>query len=224
MAKPKKVAYELIIEDSVPGYPMYQMLRELVRAHHEDLEKTNARIALAWNLSWSADVDGKVTLGKMKKASDLDRELYAYDFVLLLNAEFWQDADVTDKQRRALMDHELMHGQVARDEAGDYKRDTRDRYVFRIRKHDIEEFSEVVARHGTWKRDLEIFFAALRRRQGTLPLEDVPTVGPITDALRQLMPPSGGGGLHTVTLEIGGQKVTLSREPAPNTTAAGKGR
>jgi hypothetical protein len=40
-------------------------------------------------------------------------------------------------------------------------RDERSRKCYRVRKHDIEEFSDVVARYGTYKRDLEMFAAAL---------------------------------------------------------------
>lgn len=174
MAKKKPVSYQLVQPGSDAGEPMYEMLAELVAAHHDDLSKTNARIALAWNLSWQQDVDGRVTLGKCKKATDLDRELYAYDFVILLNMSFWQDADVKESQRRALLDHELMHAQVKLDEDGEYAIDIRNRYVYRIRKHDIEEFSAIVARHGTYKRDLEVFYAALKKnKQGSLPLEMV---------------------------------------------------
>ena len=33
--------------------------------------------------------------------------------------------------------------------------------MWRIRKHDLEEFREIVARHGTWKGDIEKFAEAL---------------------------------------------------------------
>jgi hypothetical protein len=37
-----------------------------------------------------------------------------------------------------------------------YKRDGRD-YVWCVRKHDVEEFTAVVSRHGAWKSDLKDF-------------------------------------------------------------------
>jgi hypothetical protein len=88
---------------------MYERLYRIVADHHEDLDRTNVRIALAWATSWKPDVDGRLTLGKCKKATDLDRELAPYDFVILLNRDFWQNPRVTDVQRQALLDHELMH-------------------------------------------------------------------------------------------------------------------
>ena len=160
-SKPKKVSYRLIPADSDEGRPMYRLLEELVAAHHEDL--TQARIALAWCTSWKPDVDGIVTLGKCRKASDLDRELAAFDFVILLRQSFWQDPLVTDVQRRALLDHELCHGTVKLDQHGEPVEDERGRLVYRLRKHSIEEFTEVIERYGTYKSDLEYFDRAIER-------------------------------------------------------------
>ena len=159
----KRVAYELIDpKNESIGKPIYRLLRELVQSHHPHL--TDARIALAWCTSWRPDVDGRVTLGKCKKASDLDRELAAYDFIVLLKKSFWQDLHVTPEQRRALLDHELCHAGVRLDErTGDPITDERGRKVYRTVKHDVEEFGAVVERHGIWKRDLEQFASALMR-------------------------------------------------------------
>jgi hypothetical protein len=159
--RPKRVSYELIPRDSVIGDPMYAQLDDLVRDYHSEI--TDARIALAWCTSWKPDVDGRVVLGKCKKASDLDRELAAFDFVILLSRRFWRHEDVTDAQRTALLDHELCHAALAYDEKGAPVEDERGRKVYRIRKHDIEEFTDIVARHGCYKADLEQFAAALRR-------------------------------------------------------------
>jgi len=148
---PKTVSYVLIPPTSAIGQPMYERLYALIDDHHEDLSRTNVRVALAWATAWKPDVDGRLTLGKCKKASDLDRELAPYDFVILLNRDFWQNPNVTDAQRQALLDHELMHAAIVYDEQGDPKVDERDRTCFRIRKHDIEEFADIVSRHGCYK-------------------------------------------------------------------------
>lgn len=167
---PKAVNYYLIDRNTESGERMYNLLDALVAEHHSDLAE--ARFALAWNTSWQPDVDGRVTLGKCKKASDLDRELAAFDFVIILREEFWKHPRVTDKQRTALLDHELMHAAVKFDDRGDPEHDTRGRTVYRTRKHDIEEFADIVARYGCWKSDLESFAAALRRGE-VAPLLDV---------------------------------------------------
>ncbi len=161
-ATARRIGYELIVRDNVAGHPIYALLDEIVFAHHEHLKP--ARIALAWCLTWQPDVDGRVKLGQCKKSSDLDRELVAFDFVILLRRAFWRDERVSDAQRRALLDHELCHAARQNDKHGDPAVDERGRAVWRIRRHDIEEFSEIVERHGIYSRDLENLAGALRRQ------------------------------------------------------------
>jgi hypothetical protein len=159
------VSFELIHRESQIGKPMYALLDELVRLHHEDLR--DARIALAWCTSWKPDVDGRVTLGKCAKASDLDREVAPYDFVILLSQKFYQDPFTTDLQRRALVDHELTHGALAHDKNGEPLVDARGRRVYRMRRHDLEEFSDIAARYGCYKRDIEHFAASLDKARSS---------------------------------------------------------
>lgn len=213
----KRVNYKLIGPATDAGRAMYPMVNRLIEQHHSEL--TNARIALAWSLAWKPDVDGIVKLGKCKKASDLDRELAAYDFVIVLRQEFYQDATVTDDQRKALLDHEITHATVRLDKDGEPMRDERGRVVYRTRKHDVEEFSEIVARHGIWKRDLERMASAMRRPK-QLNLLDTPAVAgdaarvasdpKVQDALRRLAPKPGSG-IDTVTISAGGKAVTLTQ-------------
>ena len=121
---------------------------------HKHLDQ--ARVALAWMLDVKADIDGHLILGKCKKATDLDREFREFDFVILLNATAWKH--FSKKQRAALVDHELHHAGIALDKkSGDPILDERNRRVYRIKKHDIEEFKGVVERHGLYKHDLEEF-------------------------------------------------------------------
>lgn len=153
--KPKKVAYRLIPARSFDllEASLYAQLHELIAAHHEDLR--DARIALAWCTSWKADVDGQMTIGKCKRASDLDREMVDFDFIILLNEGFCLMA--SDAQRRALLDHELCHAALKYDKSGEPVEDERGRKVYRTRKHDVEEFACIVERHGLYKHDLERF-------------------------------------------------------------------
>lgn len=163
--KVKRVSYEVIDRESIVGTPMYALLEQLVRLYHGDLEE--ARIALAWCTSWKPDADGRVVLGKCRKASDLDRELAAFDFVVLLSRPFWTDPFTTDLQRRALLDHELTHGSVVHGKDGEALRDVRGRKVYRIRRHDLEEFADIAARYGCYKRDLEHFADSLSKSRAS---------------------------------------------------------
>lgn len=168
----KRIPYKILSRESGAGKSLYKLLDNLVEEHHEELEQAKARIMLAWALNWKADADGNRKLGRCKKASDLDRELAAWDFVILLNQSWVEDAEVTEAQRAALIDHELCHATTRVDKNGEPIVDERGRTVFRMRKHDLEEFSEIVQRHGLWKKDLENMARAMTRtKQGRLFLE-----------------------------------------------------
>lgn len=159
---PKKVAYTLLSRAEHPSE--YKLVDTLVKAHHSELK--DARVALAWCTSWRADVDGRAKLGQCRRATELDRELMAYDFVILLQKDFWTNVTVSNEQRTALVDHELCHASVKLDPyTHEPIEDERGRVVYRLRKHDLEEFDEIAERHGCWKRDLERFAAALNRGQ-----------------------------------------------------------
>ncbi|HUX01769.1 MAG TPA: putative metallopeptidase [Phycisphaerae bacterium] len=202
MGKPKPVTVELIEENDSSGERAlpYRILDEFVRTHHPHLAE--AKIALAWNDAWAEDADGKVQLGQAKKASDLDRELHGHDLVILLNRSWWNQFQ--PEQQRALMDHELCHCEVAKDDDGETKQDEKGRIVYRIRKHDVEEFREVVARHGVWKSDLEQFVATAKDA-------NTPLFRTVAKGLRSLCPKEGDG-VSSITLESGGKSVTLTPE------------
>lgn len=55
---------------------------------------------------------------------------------------------LSDRQFVALVDHELMHAGQARDKYGSPKFDALGRPSFRLRGHDVENFEEIVRRHG----------------------------------------------------------------------------
>lgn len=91
-----------------------------------------------------------VVLGKAKKLSALQKFLSSgnqsvgdgYDFILQFDIFEWKE--LTEAQRRALVDHELCHCGIG--ESG-----------WKLRGHDIEEFRAVIERHGDWKRDVRAF-------------------------------------------------------------------
>ena len=165
--KPKKINFELI-DDNSKSEP-YQILRRVRKASHEDT--ADARIALAWRKALKPDVDGHLILGRCMKASDLQRELIDWDFVIFAQPRSLAASRLHDRQKEALVDHELCHAAQALDSDGEPKMDEKNRPVWRVRKHDIEEFKAVVQRHGCYKHDLEAFAAALlRSKQGSLSL------------------------------------------------------
>lgn len=219
MSKPRKIPYQLVERDSAEGEDVYGMLDRLCERWHQELPFN--RIAIAWAFAWKPNVDGQVTLGKCKKASQLDRELMDFDFVILLNRGFWTEERVTDEMREALLDHELCHATIDLDNEGEPKIDTRGRVLYRTRKHDIEEFQQVVARHGVWKQDLRDFAGQLLKAKKFPLLEDPPgelgnalTKDPIlTAAVKRFadaMSEGGGGSLEVTT---GGKKRVVKFAP-----------
>lgn len=158
----RRVGYELIKRDHVEGHPIYTLVDELVREHHDHLR--DARIVLAWNLTWQPDADGRVKIAACMRANDLARELAPWDFVILLRRSTWKDERFLDEHRRALMDHALCYGARATTTGGDEAVDERGRPVWRTRKPDIVEFSEVIERHGIYSRDVERIADALRKQ------------------------------------------------------------
>jgi hypothetical protein len=156
---PKSVRVELVDKAS----SAYKVLRRVRTKYHQHLRK--ARIALAWLLKVKVDRDGHILLGRCMRASDLQRELAEYDFIILLNKDVWRNSEFGKKEKYALMDHELCHAEVVYNKKGKLKKDIKGRYCYRTKKHDVEEFRSVIEHHGIWKHDLELFAEALLKKR-----------------------------------------------------------
>ena len=160
--KAKKLPpFELIDHEAKPQLEPYKLMAEIRKAHHPDIKE--AKIVLAWQKGIKADKDGHVMLGKCIKIGDLQKELADWDFVITLNFEVWQSKEFDKDKKMALLDHELMHADEALDKNGEPKVDAKGRRTWRIRSHDVEEFSAIIERHGIWKRDLERFAEAIMK-------------------------------------------------------------
>lgn len=128
----------------------YRIMEELIKTRRADL--ADVKIGIAWRAGWRPDADGRRVLGQCRKRGDLDRELDAWDFIILLNEDAWPT--FSDRNKERLIFHELGHAQVVVDTNGQPKRDDRGRLVTRIRKHDIQDFRDVVEIYG-WEEDLQ---------------------------------------------------------------------
>lgn len=111
---------------------------------------------------------GKPVWGKAMRMTDMQRFLSAagadwdetegFDFAIVVNRETW-DGELDEKQRTALVDHELCH--CVQTPKGKWA----------IRDHEIEEFSEVIERHGLWAENVQAFGqAVVEATQQRLPL------------------------------------------------------
>jgi hypothetical protein len=161
LPKPKPVNYDLIPKDN----DAYQLLDEVRDKWHEDLY--GAKIALAYRKRLKRDKDGILMLGRCVKISDLQHEFAPFDFVIVLNSDIWRDTTFDKKKKMALLDHELCHAALSLDKNLERRNDEKGRTIYRLRRHDIEEFRSVVEHHGCYKADLEKFAESLLKKRGT---------------------------------------------------------
>jgi Putative phage metallopeptidase len=147
---------------------------ELIPKHHEHLILRADEIRYVFRDDTPTS-KGRFVLGKARKVDGLacylanaepeapnsfeDHEI-ADMFVIEISEPMW--AQLTPAGRIALVDHELCHFAMDVDEVeGTVKR--------AIRGHSVEEFTEIVHRHGLWRPELENL--ARHMPQLTLPLD-----------------------------------------------------
>jgi hypothetical protein len=154
-----------------------ELANDIIAQHHPHLADANFVFLMRSPTAKSKD---KLTLGTAKKASPEQKALYTgeVDFIMTLAGAEWKD--MTNRQRRALLDHELCHC-VGDSETG-----------WAMRGHDVEEFAEIIERHGLWHGDLEKVGEKVRQ----LNFNDV--LG------------ASDGGVESVTFSSAGKSVTLT--------------
>lgn len=70
-----------------------------------------------------------------------------YDYIIEISKEYWDN--ITPETRKILVLHECMHIQVTWKKDGEPK--------FGIRPHDMEDFSELIEKHGVkWLREVNL--------------------------------------------------------------------
>lgn len=82
------------------------------------------------------------------------------DFLLILDREWWTEA--SEREREALIFHELCHCMIGLDRDGEKRFDDEGNPVWAIKAHDVEEFNSVARRYGAWQGDIRDFMEALR--------------------------------------------------------------
>lgn len=110
--------------------------------------------------------DGKVTGGMCIRVDDRNRTIHDHDFIIEISKDIWDEA--TDQFKEALVDHELGHVGIRMSKEDGAEDDpiydeTTNRPKTFIRKHDIEEFEDVLERHGAFHKGLRDFLDAFAR-------------------------------------------------------------
>lgn len=145
-----------------------ELAEKLIAEHHPHLADVKIRYVFR---DKAASSKGRAVLGKARRISGLNAHLVGLVgrnhvdgevnfFVVEIASNTWRQLD--EKQRVALVDHELCHLDIEEPEDA-----TKDRKLV-LRGHDVEEFTEIVQRHGLWKADVE----ELVKAGGQLTIED----------------------------------------------------
>jgi len=140
----------MAVEYSQVTQDVLDIAQELIDKYHHHL--LGANIGFVFREP-AAKSGGKVVLGKASKITNkyrpyLKQEL---DFMIELAGVEWCELD--SRRQVALVDHELCH--LGMDDDGNLT----------IRAHDVEEFTEIVMRHGLWYQSLEQMADAVKNPQ-----------------------------------------------------------
>ena len=109
---------------------------------------------------------------KVKKASAFERFVTGYFFLLFVDRDRW--AKFLPDGKLALIDHELMHIKRKPEERMEGEEvikgwaDSADPASWEIRGHDVEDFADILARHGLWNDSAELYVGAYKDNQMTL--------------------------------------------------------
>ena len=140
-----------MFENGSIGYAdeeVINMAKDIIERYHEHL--LPAKICYLFK-EQATKSGNKVILGTAKKATAEVKLMTGFDFIVTLAYDMWQT--LNDVQRRALVDHELCHCTVS-EKGTEFK--------WAIRKHDFEDFLEIVERYGDDTLSLKGFMELLR--------------------------------------------------------------
>lgn len=141
-----------------------EMATNIIAAHYPDLAEANLDIAYMWRSEAMAMGEGRVAAGQCVHVADREHALHGHDFLIIMARDVWLDA--TPEFRRAVVDHELSHVGIRKDEDGGnaVDEDTGRIKTF-CRRHEVEEFSDVLERHGAYHSSLVRFLNSYGRRE-----------------------------------------------------------
>jgi len=136
-----------------------EMAERLINKSHHHLR--GARIGFLFR-DKAGKSKGKMVQGKALKISSSLEPYIELDFMIWLSEEDWHE--MGQAPREALLDHELCHC------GGDGEEG------YKIRPHDVEEFIEIITRHGAWTLPLLKIKNEIQRR---LPGMEVEVTGSV---------------------------------------------
>ena len=118
-----------------------ELAKELIAEYHSTL--ANANIAYLYK-NKPMSQKGRTVIATAEKCSKKVKAISDRDFVIVISYEAYNK--LTDKQKRAVIDHELTHCFCDENDEGDE--------VTKVIPHDVEEFYDILERHQLYKSDL----------------------------------------------------------------------
>lgn len=154
-----------------PAPEVERIARELIRDHHPHLLKRRVEFVFTekapksgtkeiWGTARIVNGLAAFLANSYTEVADGIEELNEDFFVICISEPVW--GMLSDRCRKALLDHELCHCWVEEKDDGDT--------TLKLVHHDLEEFGSVVQRWGVWRDDLDRFLtkADEGREQGSL--------------------------------------------------------
>jgi hypothetical protein len=135
------------------GVDVNELVQQTIKKHHPDLEECEASVMCLFADSGEAGVPavkwhGYPAAAVIKKTSLKDRAQGMKDALITIDRRWWDDA--YEDERAAVIDHELTHLEVVRDEQGAIESDDQGRPKFKLKLHDwqLGGFAVIAKRHG----------------------------------------------------------------------------
>lgn len=145
-----------------------EMAQQVLEKYETHKPLLDAKVRIDYLLAWpDEDEKGDPTgpalmhhgfqvLGVVRKLPIKDRVKGLGDAEVVLDGEWWADEARTDAEKIGLLDHELHHLEVVKDDEDKVQKDSANRPKLRLRKHDVEfaGFKIVAVRNGeaSWER------------------------------------------------------------------------
>jgi len=140
----------------------------IIGEFHKHLNEHNVRVEFLFRSDTKKRL-GKTVAATAQKVTSLaaffgreeEEEKVKPFFAIVISEPIWCHMEA--HERRALLDHELMHCGSRYDNDGNV--------VLHLIGHDLEEFRCIVERHGYWQRDIKLMAASMEKGQGVLPMD-----------------------------------------------------
>lgn len=120
-----------------------------------DLDSAGVLIDLLFAYNGVLMHKGRAAAAVVRVTNLKERAAGRRDAEIIINKDWWEKAN--EKQRNAVLDHELWHLEVLTDIHGDYRFDDLSRPKLRLRPHDMEIgwFHGVAKRHGIYSLEVQ---------------------------------------------------------------------